>query len=161
VATGDDTVELKMKSLLHGETLAEIRSRMDHLHPDRQRLWGKMNAHQMMCHLADSFEIALGTRQTTPLKTPLPPALMKWVAFHMPWKWPKNVPTTVVAEQGVGGTPPADWYLDQSRLLLLFETFSAKRTHWASHPMFRSMSTKDWMRWGYLHTDHHLRQFGL
>jgi hypothetical protein len=28
------------------------------------------------------------------------------------------------------------------------------------HPMFKEMSEKDWMRWGYLHTDHHLRQFG-
>jgi hypothetical protein len=29
-----------------------------------------------------------------------------------------------------------------------------------SHPMFGKMSAKDWMRWGYLHADHHLRQFG-
>lgn len=28
------------------------------------------------------------------------------------------------------------------------------------HPMFGPMSFADWMRWGYLHTDHHLRQFG-
>ena len=28
------------------------------------------------------------------------------------------------------------------------------------HPMFGPMSAADWMRWGYLHADHHLRQFG-
>jgi hypothetical protein len=28
------------------------------------------------------------------------------------------------------------------------------------HPMFGAMTTLEWMRWGYLHTDHHLRQFG-
>jgi hypothetical protein len=37
----------------------------------------------------------------------------------------------------------------------------AKGTQWAeSHPMFGGMTAKDWMRWGYLHADHHLRQFG-
>ena len=29
-----------------------------------------------------------------------------------------------------------------------------------SHPMFGPMTPEDWMRWGYLHADHHLRQFG-
>ena len=29
-----------------------------------------------------------------------------------------------------------------------------------SHPMFGPMTAADWMRWGYLHADHHLRQFG-
>jgi hypothetical protein len=27
------------------------------------------------------------------------------------------------------------------------------------HPMFGSMKRADWLRWGYLHADHHLRQF--
>jgi hypothetical protein len=26
---------------------------------------------------------------------------------------------------------------------------------------FGAMLPKDWQRWGYRHTDHHLRQFGL
>jgi len=28
------------------------------------------------------------------------------------------------------------------------------------HPIFGWMSEASWMRWAYLHTDHHLRQFG-
>jgi hypothetical protein len=28
------------------------------------------------------------------------------------------------------------------------------------HPVFGAMSDSAWRRWGYLHTDHHLRQFG-
>jgi len=30
-----------------------------------------------------------------------------------------------------------------------------------AHPIFGRMSLWEWQRWGYLHTDHHLRQFGL
>ena len=26
--------------------------------------------------------------------------------------------------------------------------------------LWGKMSARDWMRWGYLHADHHLRQFG-
>ena len=29
------------------------------------------------------------------------------------------------------------------------------------HPIFGSLSEAAWMRWGYLHMDHHLRQFGV
>ena len=32
---------------------------------------------------------------------------------------------------------------------------------WRRHPLFDEMSERDWMRWGYLHVDHHLRQFGV
>ena len=28
------------------------------------------------------------------------------------------------------------------------------------HPLFGRMSEAAWLRWGYLHVDHHLRQFG-
>jgi hypothetical protein len=29
-----------------------------------------------------------------------------------------------------------------------------------AHPIFGRMSEAAWLRWGYLHVDHHLRQFG-
>jgi hypothetical protein len=36
-----------------------------------------------------------------------------------------------------------------------------KDFQWDRHPLFDAMSERDWMRWGYLHVDHHLRQFGV
>jgi hypothetical protein len=30
-----------------------------------------------------------------------------------------------------------------------------------AHGLFGTMSLRDWQRWAYRHTDHHLRQFGL
>jgi hypothetical protein len=47
-------------------------------------------------------------------------------------------------------------------LLAVIDRFTAqpRAFQFRPHPMFREMSEKDWMRWGYLHTDHHLRQFG-
>ena len=31
---------------------------------------------------------------------------------------------------------------------------------WPPHPIFGRMSQRAWLRWAYLHMDHHLRQFG-
>jgi hypothetical protein len=30
-----------------------------------------------------------------------------------------------------------------------------------AHGFFGTMSTRDWQRWAWKHTEHHLRQFGL
>jgi hypothetical protein len=48
------------------------------------------------------------------------------------------------------------------RLLDSMERFSRgpRDFQFRPHPMFKKMSEGQWMRWGYLHMDHHLRQFG-
>jgi len=42
------------------------------------------------------------------------------------------------------------------------ELITAPKTSfgWPSHPILGGMSDAAWLRWGYLHMDHHLRQFG-
>jgi hypothetical protein len=32
---------------------------------------------------------------------------------------------------------------------------------WPPHPILGRLSRGQWMRWGYRHMDHHLRQFGV
>jgi hypothetical protein len=62
----------------------------------------------------------------------------------------------------VGGTPPAELERDKGQLLKLIERFTTlpNGLEQQSHPFFGRMTEREWMRWGYLHTDHHLRQFG-
>ncbi len=45
-----------MKTLSNREDKTEILGRLRKLKPDSQRQWGKMSAHQMVCHLNDSFK---------------------------------------------------------------------------------------------------------
>ena len=68
-----------------------------------------------------------------------------------------------IDQHGGGGTPPADFEVDRALLLHLVERFTAKLPDFkfAPHPMFLEMNEREWMRWGYLHSDHHLRQFGV
>jgi hypothetical protein len=63
----------------------------------------------------------------------------------------------------IGGTPPEEFERDRQRLVQLIEGFTKVGDPAAlkPHPYFGQMSEAEWLRWGYLHADHHLRQFGL
>ena len=140
---------------------ATILARLRAVRPESARLWGKMTASQMICHLTDSF---LGIIGTKPAAIPRFSfwRLTKWIALYGPMKWPQGVKTRPEFEQGNGGTPPAEFEVDLSRLLATIEKFtqSPRGFEFRPHPMFGRMTEKEWMRWAYLHCDHHLRQFG-
>ena len=86
---------------------------------------------------------------------------MKWIAIHSGLPWPHGVKTMPEVDQEIGGTRPVEFTRDRRELEELIEQF-AQRTDatMQPHPMFGRMSTVEWQRWGYLHMDHHLRQFG-
>jgi len=65
-------------------------------------------------------------------------------------------------DQELGGTRPGDFAADVAQLEALLEliTVQTKSLNTQSHPIFGRMSEAAWLRWAYLHTDHHLRQFG-
>ena len=65
-------------------------------------------------------------------------------------------------DQEIGGTRATEFEGDLRDLRGLFERFTRQPRDfvWQRHPIFLEMSEEDWMRWGYLHMDHHLRQFG-
>jgi hypothetical protein len=113
----------------------------------------------MMCHLADSYQIALGERVAAPAQMPMP-RLMKTVALWSPIRWPQNVPTPKEVEQGCGGTTAGSFENERLRLLRMVARFCSTTTlAETQHPFFGRMTQTDWMRWGYLHANHHLRQF--
>jgi hypothetical protein len=152
---------LSVKALSDPQIKAEILSRLRRLRPDAPRLWGKMTAGQMICHLNDSFCCVMGDKAMTPLRF----SFWRWfkgVALYMPMHWPHGVGTPPELKQGSGGTPPAAFEEDLCSLLAAIDKFTRQPRpfEFRPHPMFGTMSEREWMRWGYLHTDHHLRQFG-
>lgn len=150
-----------MKVLFDPDVRATLEARVRALGPDSQRKWGKMSPHQAICHLSDAFRFALGEKAAAARTNVFSP-MMRVVALYLPLQWPHGVKTMPEVEQGIGGTPPADFERDKAELLALIERFCANRDQerWPDHPMFGRMSTQDWSSWGYRHLDHHLRQFG-
>ena len=113
--------------------------------------------------MSDAFRMSLNERQTAPIEVALKP-LVRFVALSLPLPWPRGrIKTVPEAEQGIGGTPPSDFERDRAQLLELMARFCAADTDdfCQTHPIFGAMTAKAWKRWGYLHTDHHLRQFGV
>ena len=128
--------------------------------PDRA-LWGRMTVDQMVCHLCDAFRLPLGEKSAADMSTFFSRNILKFAALRLPAKWPHGTPTMPEVEQGVGGTAPVEFEKDRAALLSLVDRCSKSTFDPAIlHPIFGRMSGGDWLRLGYLHADHHLRQFG-
>jgi hypothetical protein len=151
-----------MKTFARDGDVVEIRRRLKTVCPDSRRRWGRMTAHQMICHLSDSFLAVTGRKEMSIASGPFQRTVLKWMALHAPVPWPHGVRTRPEIDQTVGGTRPNDFSADLALLETLSVQFVAEINsidgHW--HPIFGPMSRSEWLRWAYLHMDHHLRQFG-
>jgi hypothetical protein len=150
-----------VKTLHKPANRQEILTRIETLLPSDRARWGKMSVHQMICHVSDSYLCGLGDKRASAKSGLLQRTLVKWVALKAPMSWPKGIPTRPEMEQGVGGTSPIDFNRDREFLVSCLTKFCDHLPQTAvDHPIFGSMTQADWWRWGYLHADHHLRQFG-
>ena len=151
-----------MKTLARPAHQAEILRRLGEVRPDSVRRWGRMTAPQMVCHLADAFRMALRQRPVSHVPGFLNRTVVKWIALRAPLRWPHGIVTRPEIDQLATGTTPCDFTTDVAKVEAFVALMTAPKPdfEWPSHPIFGKMSEGDWMRWGYLHMDHHLRQFG-
>jgi hypothetical protein len=146
-----------MPALLHDPAVRRvIRSRVEALGPNSVRRWGEMSIDQMLWHINQSFEQALGRAGSQPVKEPLPAVLMRFVVLNVPW--PKGSPT---APELVADGARHDFDVERARCLELIDVFAAKRIDdsWPISGSFGKMTGRDWSRLQAKHLDHHLRQF--
>ena len=82
---------------------------------------------------------------------------------YLPLRWPAGILTRPEIDQEIGGRRPADFAADVTELEALVKIITAQRRNFErqAHPIFGRMSEAAWLRWAYLHMDHHLRQFGI
>jgi hypothetical protein len=151
-----------MNSLARDRCTAEILRRLRAVRPDSARRWGRMTAHQMVCHLTDSCRMALGEKPVRPVTSLMQRTVVKWIALYLPVPWPAGLLTRPEIDQEHGGTCPGDFDADLAELERLMTRMATQdRFDCPSHPIFGRMSRANWLRWGYLHADHHFRQFGV
>ena len=126
-----------------------------------------MTAGQAVLHLSGAFQMAL---QQGPFvahvpnarPSPLNSRLGRHLVFGTPFHWPRNTPTVPELEVGRQPSPAVEEFPEHiADLLLLIRHFSQAPATviLPKHPLLGALSRDQWMRWGYLHTDHHLRQF--
>ncbi len=154
-----------MKRIKRPGTVEELVSRARTLSPDARPRWGRLNARQMLCHVTDVARLVLGEIPTRPRDPNRIPRAKPFSRFPMkqlflyvlPW------PHGVRGPREAFTTPPRALDEDVKALegLLLRFRDGEPKEGWPSHPLFGRMSTRDWDRLLYRHTNHHFRQFGI
>jgi hypothetical protein len=88
--------------------------------------------------------------------------ILKWLVLYVPLPWPGGIQTSPEIDQERGGTRPVDFATDMAQVETLLEIVTERTISFdrRPHPIFGRMSHAAWLRWGYRHMDHHLRQFG-
>jgi hypothetical protein len=153
-----------MKTLYDPSDLEAIKQRIENLEPDSQGLWGIMNVHQMVCHVADPFRDLLKLRTT---KSTIPELLKPLVRMMLindkPFR--KNIPTVKPYQQaGKGeGTAPTEFEKDRAELIKLIDEFANLDENFklGQHAALGTLTREQAGQFMWKHLDHHLRQFGV
>ncbi|MBI5365269.1 MAG: DUF1569 domain-containing protein [Planctomycetes bacterium] len=149
-----------METLFDVAVRDQFLARIDHLRPDSQRAWGKMDAAQTMAHCAMGLEAATGdTKLARPFFARLiGPFFKGWVLGPKPFS--KNSPT----HPQLVMKSPMNFEREKTRLVAAIRKFhdagpaSAARYE---HGFVGKLTGEEWGRMQHKHLDHHLRQFGL
>jgi hypothetical protein len=157
------TRRLRRSTLARAECTPELIARLRAVRPDSRARWGRMTAHQMICHLADALRMALGGKSVSAVSGWMPARVIRFLALDVPVRWRPGIPTRPEIDQQHAGTSPGDFAADVAAVEALLDAVASvpRDFQWPRHPIFGPMSYAHWMRWAYLHTDHHLRQFGV
>ena len=135
-----------------------LKERARRLTPATVAKWGKMNAPQMVAHLTNSMHMATGV---LPVRGRRHPArlfpLKQLLIYVLPWA--KGLPT---ATELISRAPEAIEGEIEAFSAAVDDFAARPRDYaWPAHPLFGSMSRRDWGALAYRHCDHHLRQFGV
>jgi len=132
-------------------------ARFDRLRPEARPQWGSMTAPKMVAHLIEAFRMPHGELQMPRWFVPLRGLVRRLVIYVLPF--PKSAPTAPALLARIPGSWPED--AARLRALIAESTPPDPAVRIGEHPIFGTMSPRDWGVLLYKHTDHHLRQFGL
>lgn len=149
-----------MHTLAKQEDLIGLRNRLLTVRATDRGRWGVMSAGQMLCHLRGAFLVAMGELPCDPIRLASPAKVMKAFALWAPVPWKQNFETVPALKLGAPVMITGSFQRDRESALEAMDRFCRPTQQRVDHAFFGTMSMADWMRWGFLHTDHHLRQFG-
>ena len=149
-----------MQNLLNPGDYDLLVQRINTISSLSENLWGRMNVNQMVIHLKDQLDIALGHM---PAKAQGPDLfhtiIGRYLALYVvPWRKGKLItPSEMDADRK--GMVITNFESDKHLLLIRMKEFKDATT-FAPHPFFGKLSKRDWGRLAWKHINHHLLQFG-
>jgi len=132
--------------------------RIERLKENQKPLFGKMNAHQMICHCTDQIRLALGTLETVENGGLTPKEVFEFSNAG------KTVPAPKGMDQVAGeGTQPTTFNEDIATLKQHITEFSEldDNFEYGQHPYFGDLTREKWISLTIYHLDHHLKQFNV
>ena len=153
-----------MKTIADPAVLEDVITRLGRLTPASERRWGTMTPAELLCHLGDNMEMALGTREVpSTAYHGWASRLIKFMILKTAMPFPKGVMTRPRLDPRREGTKPEGFEADRARVVRGLRALSAVNGAEPGpiHGRFGPMTMADWQRQGFRHTDHHLKQFGL
>ena len=135
-----------------------LKERVRRLTPESRALWGKMTAPEMVAHLTNAMHMATGelsVQGKRHLARLFP--LKQLLIYVIPM--PKNLPTA----KELITRAPEPFSGEVEAFSAAVDDFASRPADyaWPAHPLFGSMTRRDWGTLAYRHCDHHLRQFGV
>jgi hypothetical protein len=151
-----------MNTLMDDGAVEALVARFRRIEREQRPLWGSMSAGSMLRHLLDCQAMAMGERRCEDVSNWAGRKVLKQIALRVPFKWPRGVKTRPEFDPLLDGSKPGDYETDRELLVASLRRLAAgpRNYRFGRHPMFGAMSEWEWMRWVWLHADHHLRQFG-
>jgi hypothetical protein len=121
-----------------------------------------MSAHQMVCHLGDWHRMFMGEKIVRGASQKLPRILVKWIALWAPIPWPKGFQAAPELDKKLAALRP--YNLRQTCVNSAISSRASlaglRTSPGGSIPTWAPCPGGECIRFGYLHTDHFLRQFG-
>ncbi|HZM27563.1 MAG TPA: DUF1569 domain-containing protein [Gemmatimonadales bacterium] len=150
-----------MRNISDGVVLEDLVRRLRRLAPTLPGLWGTMKAQQMALHVGDACAAVLKQRDFSAKPRSGPAGLLRIIVLYLLPRMPRGVKSG--ANPAAAVVEPEAFARDLERAVTLLQQLATEAPDGLvdRHPIFGPMTRADWMRWAFLHTDHHLRQFGL
>lgn len=144
------------------ETAADFTRRIESLRVDSQRKFGKMSVEQMLKHLRNALEVALGEKSLPDESKPIVRDVLFFLIARLITTWPGG---RIKAPDY--WSPPADYDFERERKELLgtlgrfLDALEQSPTKIGVHPILGPLTMKKWSQLMGVHIHHHMRQFGV
>jgi len=155
---------VRLRTIADTDTLDDLLRRLGRLTPDTPRRWGTLTPHEALCHLGDATAMVLGDRPRVIPVPDRPRRVRSALGLWSPLRWPHGLRTSPHYNPHTLGTKPTAFADDLARAVDGLQRLAAAAPGARlepAHGFFGAMSTRDWQRWAWKHTDYHLRQFGV
>lgn len=144
------------------ETQSNFAHRIEALRADSQRKFGEMSVEQMLKHLRNAMEVALGEKTLPDESKPIIRDILFILIARLITTWPGG---KIKAPDY--WSPPADYDFERERTELLgvlgrfLDTFEKSPDKIGVHPILGPLTLKKWSQLMGVHIHHHMRQFGV